>query len=99
MIVGMIIISIFVIILTTEAYKLFVRCKELELKIQRIREENKEKINTQIKKTKGEQENKTENDSLLDCGFPPPIVSLPKNFTFKNKVDKSIKKSNNKNKK
>lgn len=96
MIVGLMIVSVLCIILAVEAYKLIVRCRELEMKLQCIRAVNKEKINREITKKKGEQENKTENDSLLNCGFPPPIVSLPKNFTFKNKVDKRIKKRYNK---
>ena len=96
MIVGLIIVSVLCIILTVEAYKLIVRCKELEFKLRCVRAVNKEQIDRQIKKKKGEQENKAENDSLLECGFPPPIVSLPKNFTFKNKVDKKIKKRHNK---
>ncbi len=96
MIVGLIIVSVLCIILTVEAYKLIVRCRELEFKLRCVRAANKEQIDRQIKKRKGEQENKAENDSLFECGFPPPIVSLPKNFTFKNKVDKKIKKRHNK---
>lgn len=103
MIVGLIIVSVLCIILTVEAYKLIVKCRDLEFKIKCIRNENKAKIKRESIKASGEQLNKIEEKdstsntvSSLGVGFPPPIVSLPKNFTFQKKVDKRIKKQHNK---
>lgn len=103
MIVGLIILFVLCIILTVEAYKLIVKCRDLEFKIKCIRNENKAKIKRESTKASGEQLNKIEekdstsnNISSLGVGFPPPIVSLPKNFTFQKKVDKRIKKQHNK---
>lgn len=96
MIVGLIIVFVLCIFLAVEAFLLLQRVRVLEDKLRIIRATNKAKIEAEISKTSGEQENKTEND-LLGIGFPPPIVSLPKNFTFqKKKVDKRIKKQHNK---
>lgn len=101
MIVGLIIVSVLCIILTMEAYKLIVKCRDLEFKIKCIRNENKAKIKRESTKASGEQLNKIEEKdstiiSSLSASFPSPIVSLPKNFTFQKKVDKRIKKQHNK---
>lgn len=101
MIVGLIIVSVLCIILTVEAYKLIVKCRDLEFKIKCIRNENKAKIKRESTKASGEQLNKIEEKdstiiSSLSASFPSPIVSLPKNFTFQKKVDKRIKKQHNK---
>lgn len=101
MIVGLIILFVLCIILTVEAYKLIVKCRDLEFKIKCIRNENKAKIKRESTKASGEQLNKIEEKdstiiSSLSVGFPPPIVSLPKDFTFQKKVDKRIKKQHNK---
>ena len=101
MIVGLIILFVLCIILTVEAYKLIVKCRDLEFKIKCIRNENKAKIKRESTKASGEQLNKIEEKdstiiSSLSASFPSPIVSLPKDFTFKKKVDKRIKKQHNK---